>query len=139
MAALALVLLGGCGGGGQKTTQTGAAKPRATPKTPAPAGKAIGIGDQGAGVFAAPLFRQLGIDKARLVVPWDTMQIGYQKQLVDQWLTAAKQAGVEPFVSFSASRVHPTQLPTVAQVKGAVQALPQPWPPGPVYPPSNGI
>jgi Glycosyl hydrolase catalytic core len=137
-AALALVLLGGCGGGGEKTP-TGAAKPRATPKTPAPAGKAIGIGDQGAAVFAAPLFRQLRIDKARLVVPWDTMQLGYQQQLVDQWLTAAKKAGVEPFVSFSASRRHPTQLPTVTQFKTAFLAFRRRWPQVRVYAAWNEI
>ena len=103
LAALAL-LLAGCGGGGQKTTQT-AAKPRATPRPRPRRRRRSASATRPRAFFAAPLFRQLGIDKAR------RRAVGHDAgrrpdQLADQWLTAAKQAGVEPFVSFSASRVH---------------------------------
>ena len=137
LAVLALVLLGGCGGGAEK--KTSAAKPRPTPKAPAPAGKAIGIGDQGAAMFSAPLFRSLHIDKARLVVPWDVMGDPQQQQLTDQWLSAARKAGVEPFVSFSASRSKPTTLPTVAQFKSAFLAFRKRWPQVRVYAAWNEI
>src|SRR5437762_1852880 len=107
--AVALVLLAGCGGGGgSATTQTTTApkqanpvpqpattpKPKPTPRKAPPAAKAVGIGDQGTAYFAAPLFQQLGIDKARRVVPWDAMSLPSERALTDQWLAAARTAGV---------------------------------------------
>src|SRR6058998_2643087 len=93
-----LTLLAGCGGGNQKPATTPAQKPQPpattpappqrhpAPSRPAPPPKAIGLGDQGAAMFNAPLFRALHIAKARRVVPWDVMQIRSEIQLTDAWL-----------------------------------------------------
>jgi hypothetical protein len=148
---LALALLAGCGGGDTKqqsttskpatptTTPAVARTERSTPKRPAPAAKAVGIGDQGEAVFSAPLFRALGIDKARRVVPWDVMQVSSEQKLTDTWLTAARKAGVEPFISFGASRRAPTRLPSVAQFRAAFLAFHKRWPQVRVYAPWNEI
>jgi hypothetical protein len=130
VALAALALLAGCGGGGGgKTAAT----------TPAPPEKAVGIGDQGAAFFAAPLFRSLKVDKARKVVPWDAMKLPDERTLTDQWLAGAKKAGVEPFVTFGASRVKPKTLPTVAQFRAAFQAFRKRYPDVRAYAPWNEI
>jgi hypothetical protein len=126
---VALAVLAGCGGGSPTTTSTAPAPAqKPTPKTPPPAQKAVGLGDQGAAFFSAPLFTALNVDKARLVVPWDTMTTPSQRALTDQWLAAAKQAGVEPFVTFGASRVKPKTLPTVARFRVAFTAFRKRYP-----------
>src|SRR5438093_1345915 len=159
-AAVALTLLTGCGGNDNETrptTSTPAQKPTppattpAPPKHPAPRkhrpapkrhaarAKAIGIGDQGAAMFDAPLFRSLSIDKARRVVPWDVMQIRSEVQLTDAWLAAARRAGVEPFISFGASRRNPAKLPSVAHFRAAFQAFRRRYPQVRVYAPWNEV
>lgn len=139
----ALALLAGCGGNNdsKQPATTGAAAPKAkpTPKTPAPSQKAVGIGDQGAAFFDARLFRALKVDKARRVVPWDAMTLPAERALTDQWLAGAKKAGVEPFVTFGASRVKPATLPSVEQFRTAFQAFRKRYPQVHVYAPWNEI
>jgi len=152
MAAAVLVVLAGCGGGDEKspsssttqTTQTtkttqSTKTTKTTPGKQASLDKAIGIGDQGEAVFASPLFRALDIDKARRVVPWDAMQIPSETQLTDTWINAAKKAGVEPFITFGASRRKPTQLPSVAQYKQAFAAFRKRYPQVKTYAPWNEV
>jgi hypothetical protein len=131
----ALVLLAGCGGGDSETTAT----QQPTPTTKAPSEKAVGIGDQGAAFFSAPLFKKLNVDKSRIVVPWDTMTTPSQRALTDQWLAAAKKAGVEPLVTFGASRVKPKVLPSVDQFRSAFAAFRKRYPDVKVYAPWNEI
>jgi hypothetical protein len=132
----ALAFLAGCGGGGEKTTAT---TQKATPTTKAPSEKAVGIGDQGFAFFAAPLFRSLNVDKARKVVPWDAMRLPDERALTDQWLAGARKAGVEPFVTFGASRVKPETLPSVARFREAVRAFRKRYPQVRAYAPWNEI
>ncbi|TMM01489.1 MAG: hypothetical protein E6G10_12940 [Actinobacteria bacterium] len=157
-AAAAAILLAGCGGSdNEKPSATNAPapkkpappattpaaapkpKPKPAPKRHAPPAKAIGIGDQGAAMFGAPLFRSLRIDKARRVVPWDVMQIRSEVQLTDAWLAAARRAGVEAFISFGASRRNPAKLPSVAQFRAAFQAFRKRYPQVRVYSPWNEV
>lgn len=70
-----------------------------TPRLPA-----IGIADQKPAMFADPLFRELGVKRARLVVPWDAMDGGYQRDELFTWMRAARAAGVTPLVTFGHSR-----------------------------------
>jgi hypothetical protein len=151
----AAILLAGCGGGDNEkpasTTPAAPKRPEAPATTPAPPkpetprkrhaapAKAIGIGDQGAAMFDAPLFRALRVDKARRVVPWDAMQVRSEVQLTDAWLTAARRAQVEPFISFGASRRKPAQLPTVAQFRSAFLAFRKRYPQVRVYSPWNEV
>lgn len=83
----------------------------------------VGIGEQRSAMFSDPLFRALGIDRARLVTAWDTVAVPFERDLVDAWLRAARAAGVEPFVAFWHSRVHPRMLPSVAQYRAAFRAF----------------
>jgi hypothetical protein len=138
-AVAALVLLAGCGGGDDKTTGTTAPQARPAPERPAPPEKAVGIGDQGAAFFGAPLFRALNIDKARRVVPWDAMNLPDERKLTDQWLAGAREAGVEPFITFGASRVKPATLPSVAQFRAAFAAFRKRYPQVRAYAPWNEI
>lgn len=83
----------------------------------------VGIGEQGSAMFADPRFRALGIDRARLVAAYDTVDVPFERDLVDAWLRAARAAGVEPFVAFWHSRVHPHRLPSVAEYRAAFRAF----------------
>ncbi len=68
---------------------------------PAPA---VGIADQKPGMFTDPLFAAIGVRHARLVVPWDAMDGGFQEAELRAWLRAARTAGVTPLLSFGHSR-----------------------------------
>lgn len=114
---LTLLLLAGCGGGEEPRT--------APPVAPAPAagGLVVGIGDQNAAALDAPAFRTLGLRHARLVVPYDAMAVGYERDLVAGWMAAAQRARVEAFVTFGHSRERPGRLPSVAEYGRSVQAF----------------
>lgn len=72
---------------------------------PAPAvAPAVGIADQKPAMFTDPLFAGLGVRYARLVVPWDAMDGGFQLAELTTWLRAARAAGVTPLLSFGHSR-----------------------------------
>jgi hypothetical protein len=81
------------------------------------------MGDQNAITFSSPAFLALGIKHARLTVPYDAVSVGFERQLVDQWMAPVTKAGIEPFVTFGHSRVHPTRLPTVTAYAAAVRAF----------------
>lgn len=64
----------------------------------------FGIADQKPAMFTAPLFGELGLGHARLVVPWDAMDGGFQRAELFAWMRAARLAGVTPLLSFGHSR-----------------------------------
>ena len=64
----------------------------------------VGIADQKPEFFADENFTDLGITHARFVVPWDTMDGGFQEDELRAWLEAAKADGVKPLLSFGHSR-----------------------------------
>jgi hypothetical protein len=133
-ALLATLVLAACGGGdsgGGGASTSAAPSPRA--------GLAVGIGEQGTAMFADPRFKALRIDKARLVTAYDATRVGFERALVDAWLGAARDAGVEPFVTFGHSRVHPRKLPTVAEFRSDFRAFRKRYPEVRVYAPWNEI
>jgi hypothetical protein len=73
---------------------------------------ATGIGDQHADTFSHPLFQQLKIRHARIIVPYDALSFPNQTAEVDHWLNSARAAGVQPLISFNHSRVRPTKRPS---------------------------
>jgi hypothetical protein len=79
----------------------------------------VGIADQKPSVFADPLFRDLDVRHARLVVPWDVLADPYQVQGLDQWLQAARDAGVTPLLTFGHSRRegHRKDKPTTTRLR----------------------
>jgi len=64
----------------------------------------FGIADQKPAMFSDPLFTELNIRKARIVVPWDVLSQAWQRHDLAAWMDAARNAGVRPLVSFGRSR-----------------------------------
>jgi hypothetical protein len=97
-----------------------------TPTTVAPEPERhliVGMGDQNPGFLSQPLFQQLGIEHARLIASYDTVDVPFDRDLADAWLAAARQAGAEPFVAFGHSRRAGRQrhLPSVAEYRREVR------------------
>jgi hypothetical protein len=88
----------------------------------------LGISDQHAETFDHPLFKQLNMNHARLIVPWDALQVSFDRVAVDAWLNAARANGVQPLVSFSHSRVHPRRLPSIRQFRRSFRAFRKKYP-----------
>lgn len=59
----------------------------------------IGISDNKASMFSSPLFKQLGVKRARLITPWNS--IFTDTAGLDEWIGAARAGGVEPFINFN--------------------------------------
>lgn len=136
-AVLAAFVLSACGGGDTRATSTTGTA--AAPGQPAPAGPAVGIGEQGLAMFGDPRFKSLGVNKARLVTSYDTVRVRFERDIVDQWLAAAAAAGVEPFITFGHSRVHPKRLPSVAEFRKDFRAFRTRWPAVTLFAPWNEI
>lgn len=65
----------------------------------------VGIADQKTTFFTDPRFTALGVTHARRLVPWDAMSVDFETPEVDDWLAAAKKAGIRPLISFGHSRL----------------------------------
>ena len=131
LAALALI---SCGGG-----DDGSGDSKAGSATTPPDGLAIGIGEQQAAMFTDPRFRELGIDKVRLVASYDTTAVRFERELVDSWLDQARRQKAEPFVTLAHSRVHPKRLPSVEEYRAAFRAFRKRYPQVRTYAPWNEI
>ena len=85
----------------------------------------VGIADQKASMFSDPRFAALGVRSARIAIAWDAMTSPWQRAELDDWLTAARTAGVEPLVTFGHSRLPGRRrvLPTPAQLGAQFRAL----------------
>jgi hypothetical protein len=64
----------------------------------------IGIADQKTTMFYDPRFAALHVRHARLVIPWDVLSVGWQRQLLDNWVKSAALAHVSPLLTFGHSR-----------------------------------
>ena len=91
----------------------------------------IGIADQKADLFTDPRFGQLGLRTARRSVAWDALAYDWQVQDIDDWMLAARRAGIRPVITFARSRIASRRhmKPTAAQVGSAFRAfrLRYPW------------
>jgi hypothetical protein len=133
--ALAPSACGGDGGGGDG----GEGGDGGTPAERSERGFVVGIGEQGAAMFADKRFRDLGIAHARLVVPYDAMARPVERGLSDAWLDEAQRAGVEPFITFGHSRAVPDKLPSVGEFRAAFRAFAKRYPNVKHYAPWNEI
>jgi len=90
----------------------------------------IGIADEKATMFTDQRFRALGMKIARRSVAWDTFEYEWQAKEVDEWLQAARAAGVSPLISFNRSRVDAKRhmVPTRAQWLAAFREFRQRYP-----------
>ncbi len=123
---------------GTATTREAAGK-SASARAGTALGLVVGMGDQNAAALDAPAFRGLGLRYARLVVSYDAMAVGYERELVAAWLAAAARAGVEPFITFGHSRERPERLPSVAEYGRAVDAFRRAHPQVETFAPWNEI
>nr|MBA3746759.1 hypothetical protein [Solirubrobacterales bacterium] len=150
--ALLLVALAGCGGDDEPGRATTGAQPTTLPTTietststvaTSPDGPrddlVVGIGEQLAKMFTAEAFGELDIKYARLVVAYDATRVDFERAIVDQWLGAARAAGVEPFITFHHSRVKPKRLPSVAEFRRDFRAFRKRYPQVKVYAPWNEV
>lgn len=64
----------------------------------------VGIGDQKTQMFHDPRFGRLGIHIARYQMAWDALEHPAQRAEVDEWLFAARLAGVRPLITFGHAR-----------------------------------
>src|SRR5579871_6759555 len=83
-------------------------------------GVPFGIGDESPAMFSDPLFKWLGIRYARLVIPWNVTRSEAELSYATTWLNDAKQAGVQPLVSFDKNINAPKELPTLPNYQKAV-------------------
>jgi hypothetical protein len=98
-------------------TLTGAASGRAAE---------VGLSDQNAATWSDPRVRALGLQHARLVVPWDAA--ASEPERVRAWLDAVVAAGLRPHVAFEHGRGTncpwwPCDLPTRAEYAASVRAF----------------
>ena len=112
-----------------------AASPAAAAVIPPQAGAAaasdgvqVGIADQKADMFADERFGSLGITRARLAIGWDALTSRWQVAELDAWLLAARDAGVEPLISFMHSRTNRRRVPTPERLKWEFRRLRQRYP-----------
>ena len=119
LGASAALVPAACGGASDESSPDGG---RAEPRP------IIGIGDQQAAMFTDKRFKELGIEHVRLVVSYDAVDVGFERDLTDTWLSRAQQAGAEPFVTFGHSRVNPNELPSVAEFRRAFEAFRKRYP-----------
>jgi hypothetical protein len=102
------------------------------PDRPAPGtGPLLGIADQKPQTFSDPLFRRLGVKRSRLNTPWNS--IFTEPARLNEWLSAARAAGIEPLIAFEHARgeacpAQPCTLPSVADYSRAIAAFHRRYP-----------
>lgn len=97
--------------------------------TPEQEGIEVGIADQKPDMFGDPRFGALGIRYARFAIGWDALTSPWQAAELDDWLTRAQAAGVEPLISIGHSRTNRRATPTPERLKYEFRHLRQlyPW------------
>jgi hypothetical protein len=76
----------------------------------------VGIADQKPDFMRDTRFLGLGINHARVAVAWDALKTDWQVTELETWLDAAREANVQPLVTFDRSRLpgKGRKLPSVA-------------------------
>ncbi|HEX2084339.1 MAG TPA: glycosyl hydrolase [Solirubrobacteraceae bacterium] len=64
----------------------------------------VGISDQKATMFGDPRFGTLGFNIARRSIGWDFYKYDWQIADIDEWVQAARLAGVKPLITFARAR-----------------------------------
>ena len=82
----------------------------------------IGISDQKLGMWEDPRFRQLGIDKVRLLMSYDSV-LKRDFSRYDQWMKAAKSRGADVLLTIQHHSRRPRELPTFWEYRRTVRIL----------------
>jgi hypothetical protein len=93
----------------------------------------VGVGDQSWATFSDAHLQALGLKRARVVTPWNVALTRGNRIWLDQYLFAARLAGVDPLVSFGAAHPsscprRPCKLPTTGEFTRAFRAFRARWP-----------
>lgn len=83
----------------------------------------VGIADQKASTFSDARLTALPVRHARLSVPWDALDYGWQRQQLDAWMRGAAAARMTVVVTFGRSRTRPFSLPRLADYRLHVRAF----------------
>jgi hypothetical protein len=85
----------------------------------------VGLGDQRASIFSDPNYQALGLKRARYFIRWDAIRNPAALAAADQYVAAAKAAGVKVLMHISTNNLAPraAKLPTVSQYRRDVGAL----------------
>jgi hypothetical protein len=85
----------------------------------------VGVADQRATVFADANYQALGLKRTRYFVPWDAIRNPTALAQADQYVSAARAAGVKVLMHISTNDLRPrrAKLPTVSQYRRDVGAL----------------
>jgi hypothetical protein len=94
-------------------------------------GFAVGISDSDAASFTHPAWPSLNVHRARAVAPYDVAQrpsTDGRRQLLDQWLAAARARGIEPYVTLARSNLNRRpdgvyRAPTASQFEAGFRAF----------------
>jgi len=97
----------------------------------------VGIGDQSPMTFRQPLYRKLGLQISRLVVPWNAALDPSRREWVSNWLAAAHHAGVTPLVAFGRFSGQSMKPPSVGAYRRAFIAFHHDFPQVRQYTPWN--
>jgi hypothetical protein len=90
----------------------------------------VGIADQKADMFDDDRFLGLGIKYARRSVSWDVTRDARLTQELDEWLRKAREAKVEPLITFARSHREGRRRvqPNAQQYEREVKAFKKRWP-----------
>jgi hypothetical protein len=101
----------------------------------------VGISDQQSTMFTSPLFTDLGIRQARLVVSWNVVaKRGAELRRVDAWMRRARHTRVAPLVTFHHARNctrRKCAAPSMQAYRRAVRAFMSRYPQVDTYSPWN--
>jgi hypothetical protein len=64
----------------------------------------VGIGEQNPAMFASPYFKALKVKHVRVVTAWDSLRHRWSRQALDQYMFAARDAGVKVLLGFGHAR-----------------------------------
>jgi hypothetical protein len=83
---------------------------------------AVGMGDQSPAMFSSKDFKALKIKKVRYFLRWDARKVAYARQGADQYIRAARKAGVKVFLHISTNdyRKRKAKLPSLKKYKKEV-------------------
>ncbi|MEY2442503.1 MAG: hypothetical protein QOJ46_1929 [bacterium] len=77
----------------------------------------VGIADQQAASFTDTRLTSLPVRHARLSVPWDALDYGWQRRELDAWMRATADAKMAAVVTFGRSRTRQFRLPRVDEYR----------------------
>jgi hypothetical protein len=83
----------------------------------------VGIADQQVASFADTRLTALPVRHARLSVPWDALDYGWQRRELDAWMRATTAAKMSILVTFGRSRTRPFSLPPVGEYQRRARAF----------------